>query len=197
MGRIFKDAIRRSPLGFDWRYWRGETPWDTQITPPEVVDFIAGATPGRALDLGCGSGTNAITLARHGWLVTGVDFAPRAIRMARRKAALAGLSISFHVASVTNLSMLESPYDYVLDIGCLFVLGEKERMSYAKELIRLTKPGAWYMLYAWLPKPWRGGRRGISPEEVDLLLSGKFFKARQAIGEEKGSPSAWYWFQRL
>ena len=56
---------------FKWRYWRRQTPWDTQVTPPEVMEFIARTPPGKALDLGCGTGTNAITLARHGWQVDG------------------------------------------------------------------------------------------------------------------------------
>ena len=46
---------------FQWKYWRGQTPWDTNITPPEVEDFVKTASPGRALDLGCGTGTNAIS----------------------------------------------------------------------------------------------------------------------------------------
>ena len=91
---------------FQWRYWRRQTPWDTQITPPEVMEFIARTPPGKALDLGCGTGTNAITLARHGWQVTGVDFASKAISAARRKAAGAGLKIDFHTADVTDLALL-------------------------------------------------------------------------------------------
>lgn len=190
------DAIRRSRWGFEWRYWRGQTPWDTQITPPEVMEFIAAQPAGSALDLGCGTGTNAITLARHGWRVTGVDFAPKAVQTARRKAAEAGLHITFHAADVTDLSMLTDPYDYVLDIGCLFVLGTEGRLRYARELARLTRSGSWYMLYAWLPRPWRGTVWGIAPEEVESLIGEHFTKDRQVIGEEKGHASAWYWFVR-
>jgi SAM-dependent methyltransferase len=196
MWREWKEWLRRSRWGFQWRYWRGHTPWDTQITPPEVMEFIADTPPGKALDLGCGTGTNAITLARHGWQVTGVDFAPEAVRVARRKAADAGLSISFLAADVTDLGMLTGPYDYVLDIGCLFVLGQRERVRYADGLARLTGPRGWYMLYAWLPRPWQGGTWGISVEEVKSLIGGQFSIVRQVIGEEKGHPSAWYWFQK-
>ena len=181
---------------FRWRYWRRDTPWDTQVTPPEVMEFIARTPPGRALDLGCGTGTNAITLTRHGWRVTGVDFVPEAIHAARAKAARSGLAIEFHVASVTDLSFLDGPFDYVLDIGCLHSLKAEDRMRYAANLSRLLRPRAWYMLYAWLPRAGKGGVVGISAEEVESLLGADFSGDRTVFGEEKGDPSAWYWFQR-
>lgn len=52
------------------------------------------------------------------------------------------------------------------------------------------------MLYAWLPRPRKGGIRSISAEEVAVLLATDFEKMRTVIGEEKGHPSAWVWFQR-
>jgi 2-polyprenyl-3-methyl-5-hydroxy-6-metoxy-1,4-benzoquinol methylase len=189
-------AIISDRLFFRWRYWRGQIPWDTNITPPEVMEFLAGSPPGKALDLGCGTGTNAITLARHGWQVTGVDFVPAAIRRARRKAAAAGLKIDFLCADVTALGMLTGPYDYVLDIGCLFTLKEEGRMKYAGELTRLLRPQGRYMLYAWLPRTWKGRPAGISAEEVERLLGPICARSRMVIGEEKGAGSAWYWYQR-
>jgi 2-polyprenyl-3-methyl-5-hydroxy-6-metoxy-1,4-benzoquinol methylase len=196
MGKNASGLFTLSRWIFQWRYWRGQTPWDTQVTPPEVMEFIAQTAPGKALDLGCGTGTNAIILARHGWQVTGIDFASNAIRMARRKAAAAGLKIEFHTADVSDLFMLTGVYDYALDIGCLFTLEEKKRIQYAAELARLVQPGGEYMLYAWLPRQWQGRLWGISAEEVESLLQAGFRKGRIAIGEEKGHPSAWYWFQR-
>jgi SAM-dependent methyltransferase len=158
-----------------------------------VMDFIARTPPGKALDLGCGTGTNAVTLARSGWRVTGVDFIPEAILAARAKAARSGFAIDFLLASVTDLSALSGPFDYALDIGCLHALKAEDRMRYAGNLCRLLRPQGWYMLYAWLP-----GRRGagISTKEVESLLGSDLSLVRTAIGEERGNPSAWYWFQR-
>lgn len=181
---------------FEWLYWRRQTPWDTQVTPPEVMEFIAAKPPGKALDLGCGTGTNAITLARHGWQVTGVDFARRAIRLARTKAAAAGLKIDFHLAHVSDLRFLDGPFDYALDIGCLFGLKQGSRIRYAKELARLVRPGGDYMLYAWFPRLWKGKVYGMTSEEVELLLQVHFERVRLVVGQERGLPSAWYWYHR-
>ena len=66
-----------------WYYFH--PPWDTGISPPELMDFIKSHPPERALDMGCGTGTNVITLAQHGWQAMGVDFTRRAIKLGRRK----------------------------------------------------------------------------------------------------------------
>ena len=181
---------------FEWRYWRGHTPWDTQITPPEVMDFLNEATPGRALDLGCGTGTNAITLAEFGWRVTGVDFSPKAIVAARKKAAKRQLSVEFHLGSVAELDGLAGPFDYALDIGCLFSLKYEDRRKYAAGLTRLLPADARYMLYAWLPQIWRGRRRGISAEEVHRLFHPAFRQDNMVVGHDGSGDSAWYWFTR-
>jgi 2-polyprenyl-3-methyl-5-hydroxy-6-metoxy-1,4-benzoquinol methylase len=191
-----KNIFNRSRFVFKWRYFRGQTPWDTQVTPPEVMEFIRKTSPGKALDLGCGTGTNAITLASHGWKATGIDFVPKAIRTARRKAAKAGLDIDFYVADVAKLDMLTDSFDYALDIGCLFTLAEESRIKYAETLAGLLKPGACFMLYAWLPRPWKNKVWGITPEAVESLLHPAFLKTRVVLGEEKGQGSAWYWYER-
>jgi SAM-dependent methyltransferase len=181
---------------FAWMYLRRRTPWDTGITPPEVMAFLDNVPPGRALDLGCGTGTNALTLTRRGWQVTGVDFVPAAIRKARAKAAAAGLAIDFYAADVTALDFLPGPFDYGLDIGCLTSFSPAQRARYAAHLARLLAPGAWYMLYAWLPRLWKGRTVGISVEAADALLQPHFVKDRVVVGEERGFGSAWYWYRR-
>ena len=81
-------AWKRKML-FWMAYLTGKAPWDTGVTPPEVIRLVQSGelTPGCAVDLGCGTGLNAIFLIRHGWQVVGVDSEPIAIRRARRRAA--------------------------------------------------------------------------------------------------------------
>jgi len=118
-------------LFFELRYLIGRAPWDTGITPPEVVELIEGATPlapGRALDLGCGTGTNALYLRRHGWTVVGVDFSDLAIEAAAEKAA--GVDgVRFVRGDVTRLEDLgiEASFDLVLDIGCFHSVSPRRR----------------------------------------------------------------------
>ena len=196
MLQVIQNLANRNRWKFLWRYLRGNTPWDTNITPPEVQAYIEDTPPGRALDLGCGTGTNAMTLARRGWQVTGVDFVPGAIQAARAKAEGSGLPVDFWVADVTRLDMLDQPFDYVLDIGCLFSLDAEARRRYSRELTRLAGPGGCYMLYAWLPRTVKGRTVGLSAEELQILLGDAFEQEKVVIGEEKGHGSAWYWYRR-
>jgi 2-polyprenyl-3-methyl-5-hydroxy-6-metoxy-1,4-benzoquinol methylase len=196
LSRQAKQILDRRWWKYQWRYLRGQTPWDTQITPPEVMEFMAATPPGRALDLGCGTGTNAVSLTRHGWQVTGVDFVEQAIRTARCKARRAGLRIDFYTADVTQLDGRTGPFDYLLDIGCLISLPTASRCAYARTVSRLARPGGCYMLYGCMPRRFEGQAVGISPEQVEALLSPAFIRQRIAIGEEKGHPSVWYWYQR-
>lgn len=192
--------MRFSNWAFDLQYILGRTPWDTQVTPPEVVAFIEneGVFPGRALDLGCGTGTNAIYLARHGWQVVGVDFSGVAIWQARCKARWAGMDATFRRADVTDLSFLGEVFDFLLDIGCLHSIPIERWRPYAAGVARLARPGARYMLYAFAPHPDRSGPRGISPEEVRDLFAPAFVVERQAGGDDPTGPSsAWYWLRRV
>jgi methylase of polypeptide subunit release factors len=83
-----------------WYFWK--PPWDSGISPPELYDFMKKHKPGRAIDLGCGSGTNVITLAQAGWQVMGIDFAPQAIRIAKHKIKRANVTAKLLVGDVTR-----------------------------------------------------------------------------------------------
>ncbi len=196
MYNAFRNLLNPEWWRFEWRYWRSHTPWDTQITPPEVMAYIRRAQPGRALDLGCGTGTNAITLAKQGWKTTGVDFSPKAVTAARKKALKKSVQIDFYVGDVSDLHFLNGPYDYALDIGCLFTLPPGHQKRYATEITRLLRSKADYMLYAWLPRKHKGKTRGLSALDVAALFSAAFDQVKMEIGRDGPGESAWYWFTK-
>lgn len=192
-------------LFFDLQYRFAKPPWDSNITPPEVVAFVErDPTRGRALDLGCGTGTNSIYLAQHGFVVVGVDFSSKAIATARAKARRANVAIDFHVADVTRLDFLREPFDFVLDIGCLHAIDAAGRACYADHLARLTRVGAVFMLYVFSPRPsterghlLRLRNVGITPDEVQRLCAAYFALEHIEHGADRDArASAWYWFRR-
>jgi SAM-dependent methyltransferase len=126
----------------------GKPPWDTGISPPELINFLENHPPGVALDVGCGTGTNLLTMAEHGWRVVGMDIALLSVLNARKKLGQAGYQAKVIVGDVTGDPGFENPFDLVLDIGCYHSLSEKGREAYRQNLYRWLKPGGHYLIYA-------------------------------------------------
>src|SRR5262245_65285002 len=91
----------------DWndRYRDGNLPWDTGRPSPELERLLSRNTihPCRALEIGCGTGTNSVWLAQQGFDVTSVDVAPLAVERAGQRATSAGVKVRFLVANVLDL----------------------------------------------------------------------------------------------
>ena len=183
-------------LIYDVMYRFGKPVWDTGTTPPEVVEAIENAPiPGRALDLGCGTGTHATYLAQHGWSVLGVDFSPRAIALAREQANRAGVDIDFRVMDVTRLDGLRGPFDFALDVGCFHGLDAAGRTRYVEQLTPLLRSGGTFMLWAFdRPAPFED--YGILPEDVNALFAPGFILRRSELGQHNRRSTTWYWFTR-
>jgi SAM-dependent methyltransferase len=173
-----------------------DPPWDTNQTPPELYDFIETTPPGRALDLGCGTGTNVITLIKNGWQATGVDFIPKAIRAAQRKALKAGVSADFQVGDVTQLKGIQGQFDLVLDIGCYQSLDPVGRVKYRERINQLLKPGGAYMIYLFFKSD--DVASGSGATEADLKpFSGFLTLKRREDGSERGlRKSSWLTYQK-
>jgi len=171
-------------------------PWDTRISPPELLEYLAQHPPRCALDLGCGTGTNAITLAQHGWKTTGVDFAPRAIRLARERAARMNLPINFLVDDVTTLKKIEGRFEFILDIGCFHGLPTTGKERYSANLKRLITEDGTMLMYAFLSQP---GEKGIGLLPADLeRLSSILQLVRRQDGTERGiHTSTWLTFRKI
>jgi 2-polyprenyl-3-methyl-5-hydroxy-6-metoxy-1,4-benzoquinol methylase len=164
--------------------------WDTGITPPEVEDFVARHPPGRALDLGCGTGTNVIYLFQHGWQVTGVDFIHGAIRQAKQKARQAGVEANLLVGDVTQLSGVSGPFDLILDIGCFHSLPVSDRKAYLDNVVKLLSKDGSYLLYAFFMDSDNGGP-GLTNDDLERMKCCLELVDRQD-GEFRGRKSAYF-----
>jgi SAM-dependent methyltransferase len=186
-------ALMWRRFSYAWMYRTGRTPWDTGTTPPEVVDLIEGADalePGRALDLGCGTGTNLRYLAERGWDATGVDAEPRANERAAN--AVADLpNARALLGDVTRLDGLDldGRFDLVLDIGCFHSIGRSRRDDYATGVAARTRPGATLFLYAFPPRGLIPV--GVSPSELARCFAPAFEPVGRIAGKEPPG-SAYY-----
>jgi cyclopropane fatty-acyl-phospholipid synthase-like methyltransferase len=185
------------------QYIFGQARWDTGITPPELVELVESGevTPGRALDIGCGTGTNVIYLAQHGFEAVGTDIAWLAIRRARKKVRQAGVEATFHTAEILQMRRPDGPalgdqFDLAIDIGCLHGLPSSDRPAYAAMLTRVLRVGGLYLLYAWGPRKMFARVVGLTPDEAQTSFADDFHSRWIRSGEERGDPSSWYLFER-
>ncbi|MFF9854315.1 class I SAM-dependent methyltransferase [Streptomyces litmocidini] len=117
---------------------------------------------GRALDLGCGPGRNALHLASAGFDVTAVDLSPTAIAWAEERAAEAGAENVRFVCGDAFTAPLDGPYDLVYDSGCFHHLPPHRRVSYLALLGRVLAPGGHFALTAFA-----AGEGGMGSELPD------------------------------
>ncbi len=157
-------------------YRFGLVPWerrDVEDSWKAVFERPDAPAPGRALDVGCGSGRDAVYLAQRGWHVTAVDFVDEALANAKRRAAEAGVEVQWVKADVARLGEigLEPGYTLLYDFGCIHGLPDDARRGAAAGLTELAAPLATLLLGAF-----KRGRRlllptGMDQEEVVALLS--------------------------
>lgn len=135
------------PRGADW--WDGfyadrDKPVPFFVAKPDenLVSYLDRGLlePGRALDLGCGPGRNALHLAANGFTVDGVDLSRTAVDWAEERAREAGADARFLCGDAFALD-LDGPYDLIYDSGCFHHLAPHRRVSYLALLDRHLVPG--------------------------------------------------------
>ena len=151
------------------RAYEGIPPWEIGGPQPEFVRLCEGGEiVGRVLDVGCGTGENAIFFATHGHPTWGVDFAPNAIQRARSKVAGREVPVTFRVADALDLAALEQRFDTVTDCGLFHTLSDEDRPAYAASVhSALLSKGRLFILCFSDEEPtdW-GGPRRISQAEL-------------------------------
>lgn len=186
-------------LLFDSLYRLGRPLWDTP-PPDELQQSIEGDTgalrPGRALDVGCGTGTNVMYLARNGWQATGVDFSAAAIAAARRRAeGLPGACFIHGDATKLTELGISPPIDLALDMGTFHSLPDKDKPRYVSELAALLTAGTPLMM-------WQGIRlkSGEIPEAFDSTFAVESSKPKDFVINRaflrKTIPGHWYLLRR-
>ncbi|TWP46736.1 class I SAM-dependent methyltransferase [Lentzea tibetensis] len=165
--------VGRRAYNFMYRTW---APWESGPRE-ELVDLVTRHVlePGRAIDLGCGSGANAIFLAQRGFEVTGVDFSPVGLEKARRKAK--DLPARFLEGDLTadQIPGVDGTFDLLVDYGVLDDLRGPQREAMARTILRLSHENSRFLLWCFYDEiPWwrRKGARfpGLKPgEETELF----------------------------
>jgi SAM-dependent methyltransferase len=180
-------------ISFNLRYL-GKPPWDTQTSPPELIEFISHHPVGKALDLGCGTGTNLVTLSQAGWKVCGVDFIWLAVLKARKRLMKIGIKNGVYCRDVVNIDFINQKFDLILDIGCYHGLSKIQKESYRQNLNRLLNHKGSFLIYAYLQQ----GLNSFGFNEEDFSTLGKQFHLiwrKDGIGRFD-RPSAWMQFDK-
>lgn len=151
--------------------YEGRPPWDIGRPQPAFVKLFRDGEikRGRILDVGCGTGENALFLAEAGCNVTGVDISHRAIGLAKEKAAKRNKRVDFFVCDVLTLGSCfrEGEFDTVIDSGLFHTLADEDRPVFLKQVFRVLKSNGEYFMMCFSDKePGEWGPRRVSKGEI-------------------------------
>ena len=130
------------------KYPLEELGWELGKPRPILVEFVEKGLikKGKALDICCGAGTNTLYLAKQGFVVTGIDISPTAIKYAKKKAAQARVKIDLRVQNFLDLLFDDEEFDFVFDMGCFHHVNVEDRHTFIGGVHRVLKNCGDYML---------------------------------------------------
>jgi len=157
------------PIDWNDRYRDGNLPWDTGRPSSELQRVLSesGIQPCRALEIGCGTGTNSVWLAQQGFEVVSIDLAPLAVEQAEERARAAGVKAHFVVADVLDLPDLDGPFGFFFDRGCYHAVRREAPQRYAPAVARqLTDGGRGLILAGNAREPHDPGPPVVTEEQI-------------------------------
>jgi cyclopropane fatty-acyl-phospholipid synthase-like methyltransferase len=191
-------------------------PWDIGRPQPAFVRLIdAGEITGRVIDVGCGTGENALMAAAHGLEVVGIDVATTAVERARSKAAERGVAARFEVWDALELARLTERvgvFDSAVDSAVFHTFSDDERPHYAESVAAAVRAGGglFLMCFSELEPDWGGPRRVTKAEirtafskergwSVEATEAARFGinKDHPAIGRQGSAEGAHAWLARI
>src|ERR1035438_2997864 len=135
---------------FNEHYKEGSAPWDIGKPDFNLVQTVTTIPipPCKTLDIGCGTGDNAIWLSGQNFTVVGVDVAEIAIQKAREKAAKENATCTFAVLNILKSHVDGAPFGFVFDRGCFHTMdSDEQRRDFAKQVEgHLEDRGLWLSL---------------------------------------------------
>ncbi len=149
-------------------FYEGAPPWDIGRPQKEFVQLEeAGEIVGSLLDVGCGTGENALFLASQGHAVWGIDFSPIAIKNTQSKAERRKLNVNFLLSNALDLHNLGKAFDTVIDSGFFHVLSDTERPLFITNLAAVLYPGGTYFMLCFSDlEPGTYGPRRVTQAEI-------------------------------
>jgi SAM-dependent methyltransferase len=187
---------------WDGSYASNQLPWDTGQPEPLLVEFLASSRlqPGPTLEIGAGTGTNAIWMAERGFDVLGVDVSPLAVERARAKIEGRALRCRFVALDILVTTLPDGPFQFVFDRGCFHVFDEPdERQQFAERVAAALTPGG---LWLSLIGSTEGSPREVGPPrrsavEVTLAIEPALEIVTLRSAEFNGSSAkAWFCLSR-
>jgi len=147
------ESADNSERQYDWeeRYKQpNSAPWDSGLPAPELEEYFAslgaGNYPKLVLEIGCGTGTNAIWMAKHGCSVTTTEIAPTAMDAAQKKAAEAQAAIDFHLIDICETTPVKpGTQDFAFDRGVYHIIERAKRPLFVERVATALKSGAQWL----------------------------------------------------
>lgn len=158
--------------------YKSSPPWDIGRPQPTFRELVSAGelNKGSVLDVGCGTGENALYVAENGFSTVGVDLSSRAIVAAKAKANERKLRVDFRLANALSLDFKGSYFDNAIDSGLFHTFNDSDRVSFANEIARVLKTNGRYFMLCFSdkePTNW-GGPRRITREEIEATFSPLF-----------------------
>jgi SAM-dependent methyltransferase len=135
---------------YEWAKSWADLPWAHKEPTLFLAEICRRRKPGKALDIGCGAGTDSVFLAQQGWDVSSLDFMPRALEYTQQRAAEAGVSVTPIEADITEWKP-PYKYDLILDHGLLHNMDPQRHAAYRACVMQALADNGEFVLLHWHP----------------------------------------------
>lgn len=167
---------------YDTMYRLGVAPYDSRRPCQQLVELIDSGrvAPCRALEIACGTGTNAMFLAERGFEVTAFDYSTQGIAVARARAAERGLEVDWRVDDATTMDRIEGEFGLIVDCGSLSDIGRARRKKAWAQMERRLAPGGRFFHWGFEHEP-----RWYAPWTLPFAgMSLRFDEIREQFGAD-------------